>query len=193
MDWHPLILNERVVAALVTAIVGGGVVAAGWFWTHALSRRRDLLQRRERINDMQRALLAEIRAHVAALERQMEDVPDPELMLDMVTEGRAPILPHDANDRIFRAVIEDVHMLPETTIDPVVRYYRLLSVRQVLGQDVLQTMMARPDRAAGMLLDYIAISNETLETGREAVNSLAARIHSHKSGISKTSSDRSGP
>ena len=62
MDLRALFLNDRVAAALVTALVGGGVVAAGWFWTHALSRRRDRQLRDERVGDIQRALLAEIRA-----------------------------------------------------------------------------------------------------------------------------------
>ena len=73
MDLRGLFLNDRVAAALVTALVGGGVVAAGWFWTHALSRRRDRQLREERVTDLQRALLAEIRAHVAALEGQTLD------------------------------------------------------------------------------------------------------------------------
>ena len=59
MDLRGLFLNDRVAAALVTALVGGGVVAAGWFWTHALSRRRDRQLREERVGDIQRALLAE--------------------------------------------------------------------------------------------------------------------------------------
>lgn len=191
MELSALILNERVAAALVTAIVGGGVVAAGWFWTHALSRRRDLVLRRERINDIQRALLAEIRAHVVALERQMLDLPDAEHLQLLISEGAAPILPHDANDRIFRAIIADVHMLPEASIDSVVRYYRLLAVRAAFGEDVLQNIRNNPDRAARMLLDYIAISNETLETGREAVDTLTAGLG--KAAISRTSADRSGP
>lgn len=193
MDWTALILSDRVVAALVTAIVGGGVVAAGWFWTHALSRRRDLVLRRERINDMQRALLAEIRAHVVVLERQMKDSPYEHAMQRMLSDGYVPILPHDANDRIFRAVIGDVHMLPEATIDSVVRYYRLLTVRAALGQDVLRLVKDDPDRATGMFLDYVAIESETLETGREAVNALAASLQQGKSmQVSKTSADRSG-
>lgn len=191
MDWQPLIWNERVVAALVTAIVGGGVVAMGWFWTHALSRRRDLVLRREQINDMQRALLAEIRAHVVVLERQMKDSPYEHAMQRMLSEGYAPILPHDANDRIFRAVIGDAHMLPEATIDPVVRYYRLLTVRTALGQDVLRLITDDPDRATSMFLDYVAIESETLETGREAVNALAASLQGKAVPVNRTSADRS--
>lgn len=190
MDLPAIIWNERVIAALVTAIVGGGVVAAGWFWTHLLSRRRDVLLRRDRVNDMQRALLAEIRAHVVVLERQTADTAYETVMDRMLSEGYAPILPHDANDQIFRAVVGDVHMLPETTIDPVVRYYRLLTVRSALGQDVRRHLSDDPDRAARMFLDYVAIESETLLTGREAVNQLTAGLPGH-SALNKLISDRS--
>ena len=174
MDWQALFINDRVIAALVTALVGGSVVAAGWFWTHALSRRRDRLLRWENIGDIQRALLAEIRAHVVALEAQHEagiEVPD-----SISDEDYLPILPHDANDRIFRALIEDVHMLPEWAIDPVVRYYRLLAVRAALAQDIRNNAKEHPDRAALMFRDYLEINEETRDTGLEAMEILTASL-----------------
>lgn len=178
MDLRALFLNDRVAAALVTALVGGGVVAAGWFWTHALSRRRDRQLREERVSDIQRALLAEIRAHVAALEGQTLD--DPQAREAMVARfaagGHVPILPHDANDRIFRAIVEDVHILPEWAIDPVVRYYRLLAVRGALAQDIRATK-DQPERATDMFRDYLTLNDETLATGRRAMMVLSAGLH----------------
>lgn len=179
MDLRALFLNDRVAAALVTALVGGGVVAAGWFWTHALSRRRDRQLRDERVGDIQRALLAEIRAHVAALEGQTPDDPDArEAMVARLAAGRhVPILPHDANDRIFRAIVEDVHILPEWAIDPVVRYYRLLAVRAALAQDIRANAKDHPDRATEMFRDYLTLNDETLMTGRRAMIVLSASLH----------------
>ncbi|MBB1491942.1 MULTISPECIES: hypothetical protein [unclassified Paracoccus (in: a-proteobacteria)] len=177
MDLRALFLNDRVAAALVTALVGGGVVAAGWFWTHALSRRRDRQLRDERVSDIQRALLAEIRAHVAALEGQTLD--DPQAREAMVARfaagGHVPILPHDANDRIFRAIVEDVHILPEWAIDPVVRYYRLLAVRGALAQDIRATK-DQPERATDMFRDYLTLNDETLVTGQRAMIVLTASL-----------------
>lgn len=175
MDWQALLLNDRVAAAFVTALVGGSVVAAGWFWTHALSRRRDRLLRDERINDIQRALLAEIRAHVVALEGQQDAgvMRVPERISD---DDYLPILPHDANDRIFRAIVEEVHMLPEWAIDPVVRYYRLLAVRAALAQDIRSNAKDYPRRAAEMFGDYLTLNEETLETGLDAMEVLTASL-----------------
>lgn len=179
MDWQTLLLNDRVIAALVTALVGGGVVAAGWFWTHALSRRRDKLLRSERISDIQRALLAEIRAHVVALERQ-SDSGSWQDVTPIKDEDYLPILPHDANDRIFRAIVEEVHMLPEWVIDPVVRYYRLLAVRAALAQDIRSNAKDYPRRTAEMFRDYLLLNDETLETGLDAMEILTASLHGGK-------------
>ena len=178
MDLRALFLNDRVAAALITALVGGGVVAAGWFWTHALSRSRDRQFREERVGDIQRALLAEIRAHVAALEGQtLDDGQAREAMVARLAQGRhVPILPHDANDRIFRAIVEDVHILPEWAIDPVVRYYRLLAVRAALAQDIRANAKDHPERATEMFRDYLTLNDETLTTGRRAMIVLTAGL-----------------
>lgn len=179
MDLRALFLNDRVVAAFVTALVGGGVVAAGWFWTHTLSRRRDRQLRDERVADIQRALLAEIRAHVASLEAQtLGDPAAREAMVARLAQGRhVPILPHDANDRIFRAIVEEVHILPEWAIDPVVRYYRLLAVRAALAQDIRANAKDHPGRATEMFRDYLELNDETLSTGRRAMIVLGASLH----------------
>lgn len=175
MDWAALFLNERVIAALVTALVGGGVVAAGWVITHLLSRARDRALREERIADIQRALLAEIRAHVFALEEQQAAREMPALKT-VTDEDYLPILPHDANDRMFRAIVEEVHLLPEWAIDPVVRYYRLLAVRAALAQDIRSNAKEYPRRAAQMFHDYLEITEETWDTGLEAVEILTASL-----------------
>lgn len=175
MDWAALFLNERVIAALVTALVGGGVVAAGWVITHLLSRARDRALREERIADIQRALLAEIRAHVFALEEQQAAREMPALKT-VTDEDYLPILPHDANDRMFRAIVEEVHLLPEWAIDPVVRYYRLLAVRAALAQDIRSNIKEYPRRAAQMFRDYLDITEETWDNGLEAVEVLTASL-----------------
>ncbi|MCF3974639.1 hypothetical protein [Paracoccus salsus] len=179
MDWQALFLNDRVAAALVTAIVGGGVVAAGWFWTHALSRHRDRVLRDEQVSDIQRALLAEIRAHVAALEQQQagdSSSVSQALRQRLLDDRHVPILPHDANDRIFRAVVEQVHILPENVIDPVVRYYRLIAVRVALAQDIRRSARGQPERAGEMLDDYLSLTSETRQAGNFAMMVLGASL-----------------
>ena len=61
-DW----LNPTVQAALVAATVAVG----GWVYNGRQNRRLANQIRAERVDDIQRAVLAEIRAHVVALENQ---------------------------------------------------------------------------------------------------------------------------
>lgn len=186
VDWRMLLLNDRVAAALVTALVGGGVVAAGWFWTHALSRRRDRILRLEQVSDIQRALLAEIRAHVAALEQQEaeeQSVAAQALRARLLADRHVPILPHDANDQIFRAVVEQVHILPQYVIDPVVRYYRLVAVRVALAQDIRRSARSQPERAGEMLGDYLSLTTETRQAGNFAMLVLGASLQGGGSAV----------
>ena len=50
--------------------------------------------------------------------------------------GYIPALPTEANDRIFRAITPEVHLLPARVIDPVVIYYRLLAIMSSLAGDL---------------------------------------------------------
>lgn len=156
------------------AMIAGFFLAAGWWVVAFQNRWRDRQQRQEKINDIQRALLAEIRAHVVALEMQPE--PGDFVAQEISDQDYLPILPHDANDRIFRAIVEEVHILPEWTIDPVVRYYRLLAVRAALAQDIRNNLSKHPRRTAEMFRDYLMLNEETLDTGLEALEILTASL-----------------
>lgn len=156
------------------AVIAGFFLAAGWWVVAFQNRWRDRQQRQEKINDIQRALLAEIRAHVVALEMQPE--PGDFVAQEISDQDYLPILPHDANDRIFRAIVEEVHILPEWTIDPVVRYYRLLAVRAALAQDIRNNLSKHPRRTAEMFRDYLMLNEETLDTGLEALEILTASL-----------------
>ena len=170
-DW----LNPTVQAALVAATVAVG----GWVYNGRQNRRLANQIRAERVDDIQRAVLAEIRAHVVALERQ-SDAGGWQITGPITDEDYLPILPHDANDRIFRAIVEEVHMLPEWVIDPVVRYYRLLAVRAALAQDIRSNAKDYPRRTAEMFRDYLLLNDETLETGLDAMEILTASLHGGK-------------
>jgi hypothetical protein len=77
----------------------------------------------------------------------------------------SPILPTDANDRIFRAITAEVHLLPEWVIDPVVIYYRLLAIMSSLAGDLRLMASAGPGRTAEMFEDYLSLTDETLYSG----------------------------
>lgn len=167
------ILNPTVVAALVAAVVA--MLARpvdDW-----LNRRRARTLRAERVSDVQRALLAEIRAHVVALESQRLDAEGAAALLDRLREsGRFPFIPTQANDRIFTAIIEEVHILPADVIDPVVTYYRQLSIMASFAEALRDEAEEDQARAVEMFADYLELTESALESGQEAVRLLMTSV-----------------
>ncbi|SEH57773.1 hypothetical protein [Paracoccus alkenifer] len=173
--------NPTVVAALVAA----AVAVLAWPVNDWLNRRRARELRAERVDDVQRALLAEIRAHVATLENQLprDDAAREALVAKLAMGDRTPALPHDSNERIFRAIVAEVHILPEWAIDPVVRYYGLLAVQRALAQDIRAHLADHPDNAIGVFLDYLKLSEQVLATGHEAMVILAASLQGGQAAV----------
>ncbi|TJZ93762.1 hypothetical protein FA743_00350 [Paracoccus gahaiensis] len=158
---------------LQQAVVTGLFVAIGWIVVAAQTRRRDAALRRARETDLQRALLAEIRAHVFALEQQTPSPEDAEALIARIRSGDfVPTLPQQANDRIFGAVIADIHILPAPVIDPIVLYYRLLSIMGALATDLRRIARHDGERAAQMMADYLSLMDETRDYGIQAIRVL---------------------
>ncbi|AGT09011.1 hypothetical protein [Paracoccus aminophilus] len=169
-DW----INPAVQGALVAAFVAMG----GWIYNGRQNRRMASQLRAERVNDLQRAILAEIRAHVVSLEHQQLSLKESHALIERVRAGGyIPSIPSEANDRIFRAVIAEIHVLPALVIDPVVIYYRLLAVMEALAADVQNAARKDALRAADMLTDYLLLSEEALEAGRYAMVILSAQLN----------------
>ncbi|RJL06744.1 hypothetical protein D3P06_02825 [Paracoccus aestuarii] len=162
---------------VLQAVVAGLFLATGWIVAAAQTRRRDAALRQSREDDLQRALLAEIRAHVFALEQQAPSPEDAQALIARIAAGRfVPSLPQQANDRIFAAVIADIHILPAPVIDPVVLYYRLLSIMGSLATDLRRIARHDGQRAAQMMADYLSLMDETRETGLHAMRVLTASL-----------------
>lgn len=158
------------------ALIAGLFLAAGWWVVAVQTSMRDRRQRRARVDDMQRALLAEVRAHVVSLERQLQAGMLDDL-LERIEDGDAAlILPHGGNDRIFRAVLADIHLLPGPVIDPVVIYYRLIAVMDSMADSIRTTAQTKPGQATDMMLDYILLNEESLDAGLDVLEILTASL-----------------
>lgn len=183
-DW----INPAVQGALVAAMVAVG----GWIYNGRQNRRMAVQLRAERVGDLQRAILAEIRAHVVALEHQQLSFEENVALVERVRRGGyVPSIPAEANDRIFRAIIAEIHVLPARIIDPVVIYYRLLAVMAGMAADVQLLARKDPERAAEMLADYLALSEESLESGRYAMVLLTAQLNGGESAVEALLEDAS--
>ena len=166
---------------VVAAMIGGGVVAGGWVVTHLLSARRDRAARAERVRDVQGALYAEIRVHVATLKGQSLPVYGAEMeAMILKAAGFFPVIPTENNDRVFAAIVDEIHVLPFAVVDPVVRYYNQLSVIGAMIADLRALDLARvgPERAARMYRHYIEMKVEAIDLGSAA----KLFLHTHLTG-----------
>lgn len=160
------------------AVIAGLFIAAGWWVVALQNHRRDAKLRHERVTDIQRALLAEIRAHVVALEYQRLDQGEVrDTVARIRDEGFVQMLPDNSNDRIFTAILEEVHVLPALVIDPVVTYYRQVILMRSFETELPDLAGQNRARAADMFLDYVALSEDALDAGYEAIRILAASLH----------------
>ena len=77
---------------------------------------------------------------------------------------------------VFLALIEEVQVLPEAAIGPVVRYYsQLFAIGAIVGDlraDLFREM-AQPERIE-MYTDYIGLKLEALTRGEAAIAALRA-------------------
>lgn len=173
----PSPIDEWINPAVQGALVAACVAMGGWIYNGRQNRRIAAQLRGERVDDLQRAILAEIRAHVVALENQQLSFEASVEIVERVRRGGyIPSIPSEANDRIFRAVIAEIHVLPAAVIDPVVIYYRLLAIMASLASDVQTLARKDAERAAQMMADYLALSDEALEAGRYAMILLSAQL-----------------
>jgi hypothetical protein len=172
------------------AVIAGLFLSFGWVVVAWQARRRDARIRREREADIQRALLAEIRAHVVSLEQQSPSVADAEALISRIRSGDfIPTLPQLANDRIFGAVITELHILPAPVIDPIVIYYRLLSIMGALATDLRQIPSDGRERAAQMMADYLSLMDETRDSGIQAIRVLTECLRGGADAVEKMLDD----
>lgn len=165
------------------ALIAGLFIASGWWVAGWQGRRRDSKARDERVIDMQRAILAEIRAHVVELERQIASG-EMEAITTRVQMGDASVvLPHGGNDRIFHAMISDIHVLPGAVIDPVVIYYRLLTIMDKMAEAIRHAARKSLNCSTEMLIDYLALNEAALEAGLDALEVLTASLHGGEAAV----------
>ena len=180
-------------ARVVAALIGGAVVAGGWVVTHLLSARRDRAARAERVRDVQGALYAEIRVHVATLKSQNLPRYGAEIeALILKGDGFFPVIPTEHNDRLFSAIVEDIHVLPFRVVDPVVQYYNQLATIGAMIADLRKLRLDRidPSRAARMYRHYIEMKIEAIDLGEEAMAYLLAHLTGGSEAVARLSDSR---
>lgn len=181
----------------ISALIGAVVVLIGWFFTFYRERLARKSERKERIRDVQRAIYAEIRAYVAVLHRDELDVYRNNMIEKMRgKDGKGrdfiPLIPQERNDLIFRAIVNEIHILPRSSIDPVALYYSQLSAISALIEDLRSSDFRDLDRGRRiqMYSDYIDMKKEALDLGEEAMLMIATYASGGRAAVANLNSSR---
>ncbi|MGB3554606.1 MAG: hypothetical protein WBA25_08205 [Jannaschia sp.] len=162
-------------ARIWQALIAGTFLAFGWVYNGMRNRADTRAQRAERLRDAHRAIFAEIAVNLDNL-RSAErlDAHRKQMVARMnVDADYVPLIPHQRHDKLFRALEQEIHILPRVTIDPIVRYYSQMDAISAVIDDMRGQAYRRLPQARriAMFSDYIDMRKQALEFGRIA-NSL---------------------
>lgn len=193
MGWAETVLNwmnglSVIGDSLVTAV--GTVVAAvlavmSGVWTYVATQRRDAAasreerlreqekeeaRRTERIDDLVRALHAEILTGIVLYEDQMDPAQVRHTLFD-----QTPFATPDEVDFVFESVVDDLSILPSEVIHPVVAYYRAARQINLMIRDFREDRFdATPAAEKKRYMEgYIQLIWILKKRGEEAVAALA--------------------
>lgn len=166
-------IGPVIIAAAIAALIN----VLGWFVTGQREVRRDRRRRRERREDVQTALRAEIQHYVDILSNPDFDLRESwsEVVGQMETDDDyAPFVPSERNDTVFKTLLTDISILPETVIGPVVRYYNQVFAIEAMIEDLRSYKFDGMDQEQRikMYTDYISLKLEALDLGKLATAAL---------------------
>ncbi|MEM7498990.1 MAG: hypothetical protein AAF371_13495 [Pseudomonadota bacterium] len=182
------IATDRVVGPLLAAAISALIAVTLWLATRLAERANEARQREAKTADIQRALRAEIRAHVD----QLKDA-DLSAHLAMMTarfEGAAesgeifvPVVPRETRDTVFRAYLGELHLLPETVVEPVVLYYTQIIAIADMAEDLRSERFATAgaERMAQMYRHFIQMKELALRHAAEAYGALDESLAEERS------------
>ncbi len=160
------------------AVIAGAFVSFGWLVNGWQNRRSATHLRKEKLRDFHRAIYAEIGTNLANLESISELDTYRDQMLEVIDtdNGFIPFMPREHNDRVFRSIVEDIHILPRTSIDPVVAYYSQLAVIETLVEDMRGDTFKKlaPARRKLIYCDYIEMKKQAFSFGTYAQQMIEA-------------------
>jgi len=173
LDWMA-ILDSRLLQAFVAGLfLGLGWVVNGW-----QNRRADSRRRKERLRDAHRAIYSEIAAYLENLgsEDALQDYRNSIIERMTTDPGYVPLIPRERNDTIFRALVEEIYILPRVTIDPIVSYYSQLFAIETLIEDMRGKRFPglEASRRIQMYSDYIDLKIQAFHDGHYALRMIAA-------------------
>ena len=169
-------------SAVVAVVISSLVTVIGWYITLRHERTREAERRRERIEDIQTALLADIRSTIHRFQAANPDrnlggvVPFVESAAGDL--GLTPFVPREPGSLLWSSIAQEVHILPNDVIDPVVLFFSQLETIRYFVDDLRSDQFASLDRTRKIAMpqDYIGMAKYLVLLADEAESALARSL-----------------
>jgi len=169
-------------SAVIAVVISSLVTVAGWYATHRSERVLEAARRRERVQDIQTALLADIRSTTNRFQ-----VADPDQHLERVVAlfrsaspdgSYTPFVPREPGSLLWSSIAAEVHILPTDVIEPVVLFFSQLETIRFFVDDLRSERYAELEQARkiAMFEDYVKMSKYLVHLGREADTALSRSL-----------------
>jgi hypothetical protein len=180
-------LQERAITGIfsfVGVLITGLIAIGTWLGNQVVTRRASRRLREERRRDVQTALLAEIEAILMqrsaigdydelakTLERRFQQARES-------SDNYTPYVTPETGALVFEALKDDISILEEKDIRPVVRFYRQIQViEDFAGELKTDRFYALDlDRKERMTLHYVRMLGTALAMAQEALEVLAESL-----------------
>ena len=176
-------MNTWIGPALIAAVISSLVTAVGWLVNYRSSLGLEKERRLEKVRDFQIALRAEIRSELHQL--------DTENLIDelKVIEGRydksktyAVFVPSLARHVVFESLIREIHLLPESVIDPVILYSRQRQMIDQFASDLRSERYLKlsQTRQLEMYRDYVSFMVHLKKLATDASGAIELSLQKEK-------------
>ena len=169
-------------SAVVAVVISSLVTIAGWYATHRSERLLQAARRQERIQDIQTALLADIRStkhrfQEVDLDRHLEQVT---ALITGAHDGKSytPFVPREPGSLLWASIVPEVHILPNEVIDPVVLFFSQLESIRHFVDDLRSDSFDQMEQSRKLLMfqDYVRMMKFLVQLGDEAERALSLSL-----------------
>lgn len=165
--------------AIVAIVVSAIVTAIGWFVTYRNSLNLEKERRREKIRDFQIALRAEIRSELHHLNEENldRDLKSIEAAYK-ASKTYSVYVPGLARHAVYDNLVKDIHILPESVIDPLILYSRQRQLLDQFASEMRSERFAKlaQERQLEMYRDFVAVTKYLRALAVDAVASINAAL-----------------
>jgi hypothetical protein len=185
-------------SAVIAVVISSLVTIAGWYATHRSERMLEAARRQELVQDIQTALLADIRStghrfRQIDLDQHLKDM-STQILAVTDSDDYTPFVPGEPGSLLWESVAHEVHILPNDVIESVVVFFSQLETIRFFVDDLRGERYAglSKTRKAAMYEDYVRMMKYLVQLADDAERALERSL-GITPGVSNPAAVRSSP